>query len=55
MFKIFIVTLIAALACTLLYAMVQSLDPSFHMTPPTPEAECEVTKEPILVALNGMI
>ena len=55
MFKIFLVTILAALACTLLYAMVQSLDHSPVMPFPTADAECDVVKEPILVALNGMI
>ena len=55
MFKIFLVTILAALACILVYAMVQSLDPSSVKPFPKADAECDVVKEPILVALNGMI
>ena len=55
MLKIFLVWVMSALACTLLYAMVQSLDQSPEMASQTTDVECEAIHEPILVALNGMI
>ena len=55
MLKIFLVWVMSALACTLLYAMVQSLDKTPVMASQSPDVECEAVHKPILVALNGMI
>ena len=53
--KILIVWFAMIASCIVLYAMVQSMDPNSTLIPAVGDKECEATKEPILIALNGMI